>query len=256
MVGTYITIALSFIMGFSVFLSMPIIFSRRLSASHMLFLNAAAIGILVFLLMDIYGDVAGIFGNQTIASPMLLLFLVGFVLSFLFFILPKASRDPEEDPKRTSVLAAIAIGFQNLTEGMLFGSAGAAGLVPIYTLSLVAFTLQNFTEGFPIAAPLLGHKQFAERRFIAGAFALGGVPTIIGTVIGVVFFSNYFIVFFDALASAAIIYVVLVLFHVNMGKIATVATDRAQRRSYTTLVYIGVLVGIVLAFVLNYAVAY
>lgn len=252
MVSTYLTIAISVIMGFSVFLSMPIVFYKKLSARNILFLNALAAGILVFLLMDIYGDVAAIFGNSTISNPLELLFLAAFVIMFLFFVLPKGSRDPEENPKRTSVLAAIGIGLQNLTEGLVFGSSAAAGALSIYVISAIGFTLQNMTEGFPIAAPLLGSKTKMEKKFVSAAFLISGIPTIIGTIIGLVFFSDYFIVLFDAFASAAILYVVLVLFHVNIIKAK--AGSKEETVDLNWLSYMGILVGFSIAFIVNYLV--
>ena len=249
MINDYITVGLSAIMGLSVFISMPIIFRKGVSMKRMLFYNAFAIGILVFLLMDIYGDVAAIFGSNGITDPLELIFIAGFAAAFLFFIIPKQNRDPEASPKRTSVVAATGIGFQNLTEGLVFGSAGAAGLVTIYALSIIGFSLQNVTEGFPIASPLIGSREKVERRFIAGAFLLGGVPSIVGTLIGLVYFSNAFIVFFDALASAAILYVVLVLFHVNLNRSRT---DGGRREEVVPLTYLGILVGFAAAFVVNY----
>ncbi len=250
MVNDYLTIALSFVMGLAVFASMPLIFNKKM-IKHMLFLNAFAIGILVFLLLDIYGDVAGVFGNSSITNPLEIIFIVGFALSFLFFIMPKESRDPELSPKRTSMLAAIGIGFQNLTEGLLFGSAGAAGLVPIYVLSIIGFTLQNMTEGFPIAAPMVGAKQAIEKKFIVGAFIIGGAPTVVGTVIGIFFFSNAFITLFDALASAAILYVVFVLFHVNINR-GRALMDGKGVHNFMWTTYAGILLGFVIAYVVNY----
>ncbi|MDE1868363.1 MAG: hypothetical protein KGH60_00120 [Candidatus Micrarchaeota archaeon] len=251
MISTYLTVGLSFLIGLFIFVSWPIVLHRSTGPRRMLFFNSFAIGILVFLLMDIFGDVAGIFGSSTITNPLVVIFLAGFAIAFLFFVMPKTSRDPEENPKRTSVLAGMGIGFQNLTEGLVFGSAGAAGLLPIYVLSVIGFGLQNMTEGFPIAAPLVGLKQKLDRRFIAGVFALGGAPTVIGTLIGLVFYSNTFIVFFDALACAAILYVVLVLFHINV--------IRGSRSAYGIkrsmwLTYMGVLAGFAAAYVVNYAV--
>lgn len=251
MINTYLTIGFSFLIGLFIFVSMPIVFHRSTGLRRILFFNAFAIGILVFLLMDIFGNVAAIFGNSTIASPLVLIFIIGFALAFLFFIMPKASRDPSESPKRTSVLAALGIGFQNLTEGLVFGSAGAAGLLPIYVLSIIGFGLQNMTEGFPIAAPLVGLKKKIEKKFVAGIFILGGAPTVIGTLIGLVFYSNIFIVFFDALACAAILYVVLVLFHINVNK---GNANPKGIKSSMLLTYGGVLAGFILAYVVNYAV--
>ncbi len=251
MIDIYLTIALSLVMGFSVFLSWPIVFKKGLTIRQMLLYNAIAIGILVFLLVDIYGDVAAIFGNDSITNPLVIIFVVGFALAFLFFIYPKENRDPAINPKRTSLLAAVGIGFQNLTEGLVFGSASAAGLVAIYAISAIGFTLQNITEGFPIAMPLAGSKKKIEKRFVAGAFLIGGLPTIIGTLLGLVLFSNTFIIFFDALASAAILYVVLVLFHVNVNRGS--ATKEGIGNSMW-LTYAGILLGFVVAFVVNYMV--
>ncbi len=247
----YVSIGLSAIIGLSIFLSFPLVMDKKASIRRLLFYNAIAIGILVFLLMDIYGDVAVIFGNNTITSPLLLVFLAGFIISFAFFMLPKGSRDPSENPHRTSVLAAVGIGFQNVTEGLVFGSAGAAGLLPIYILSLVGFSAQNITEGFPIAAPLFGELEKTSKKFIVGVFLLGGLPTIIGTLIGLVFFSNLFIVFFDSLACAAILYVVLVLFHVNINR---GAKDPAGIKKAMLYTYGGILIGFIIAYMLNYAI--
>lgn len=249
--NSYVTIGLSAIMGLSIFLSFPLVMKKKTSMRRLLIYNAVAMGILVFLLLDIYGDVAVIFGNNTITNPLLLVFIAGFVLSFAFFILPRGSRDPSENPKKTSILAAIGIGFQNLTEGLVFGSAGAAGFLPIYILSMIGFSAQNITEGFPIAAPLFGELEKTSKKFIIGVFLLGGIPTIIGTMIGLVFFSNMFIVFFDALACAAILYVILVLFHLNINKAAKEQEGIRKAMLYT---YAGILIGFIIAFVLNYAV--
>ena len=252
MLNIDLTVLLSVVMGFSVFLSLPIILYKKITLRQMLGFNAIAIGILAFLLVDIYGDVSSIFGNMPITDPLEIVFLVGFLVSFLFFIGPKESRDPEENPKRTSILAAIGIGLQNLTEGLVFGSAGAAGIVSIYVLSVIGFTLQNLTEGFPIAAPLVGSKVKIEKKFMSAAFLIGGIPTILGTLLGLVFFSKMFIVFFDALASAAILYVILALFHVNINK--SRIEDRKEMKYLMLLTYLGILIGFVVAFVVNYAV--
>ena len=250
--SAYITLGLSVIMGLSVFLSYPLVMDRKASIRRLLLYNAVAIGILVFLLMDIYGDVASIFGNRTLASPLLLVFIAGFAASFAFLVLPKGSRDPSENPHRTSILAAVGIGFQNVTEGLVFGSAGAAGLLPIYILSVVGFSAQNVTEGFPIAAPLFGHLERTSKKFIVGVFLLGGLPTIIGAMLGLVFYSSVFIVLFDSLACAAILYVVLVLFHVNVSKASAEHQVVGRSMAYT---YLGILLGFVIAYLLNYAVA-
>ncbi len=249
MINAYLTVALSLVIGLSVFASMPILFNKKTSLRRMLIFNSAAIGILIFLLIDIYGNVAAIFGSSTLPNTYELVFVVGFALSFVFFIYPRESRDPDESPKRSSMLAAVGIGFQNLTEGLVFGSAGAASLGTIYIISLIGFSLQNMTEGFPIAAPLFGSKDGIDKKFITGAFLLGGLPTVIGTLIGLVYYSSMFIIFFDAMASAAILYIVLVLFHVNMKKAAAATKEISDPALFT---YAGILAGFVIAFLVNY----
>ncbi|MDE1761575.1 MAG: hypothetical protein KGH59_00660 [Candidatus Micrarchaeota archaeon] len=247
MIQAYITIALSFVMGLAIFISMPIVFHKNTNARRIIFFNAIAIGILAFLLLDIFGNVSALFGGGSL-NLLEIIFILGFAISFMFFIAPKGNRLPHRNPKRTSIIAAIGIGFQNLTEGLVFGSAGAAGLASIYLVSLIGFTLQNMSEGFPIAAPLVGLKKL-DRRFVAGAFVLGGAPVVLGTLIGLVFYSSAFIVFFDALASAAILYIILVMFHVNIhrGLGEGNGFDRAM-----WLTYSGVLLGFVVAFLVNY----
>ncbi len=247
LINTYVTVGFSLVMGLSIFISMPLVLKRNIGYKKILLFNAIAIGVLVFLLMDIYGNVASIFGNINIASPFEIVFILGFSLAFLFFILPKTSRDPIENPKKTSILAAIGIGLQNLTEGLVFGSAGAAGFGAIWLISLIGFTLQNITEGFPIATPLLGRNKKIKKKFIVGVFLIGGLPTIIGTVIGLNYYSQMFIVFFDAIASAAILYVVLVLFHINLKRSFS---ENVKKMMFIT--YIGILIGFIIAFITNY----
>jgi zinc transporter ZupT len=129
--------------------------------------------------------------------------------------------------------------------------AGAAGLLPLYVLSAAGFSAQNITEGFPIAAPLFGKINHISKKFILSVMLVGGLPTIVGTAIGLVFYSSMFIVFFDSLACAAILYVVLVLFHINTK---TGETDYRIKKSMLHT-YAGILAGFVIAFLLNYAVA-
>ncbi len=128
-ISDYTTLALSLVMGLSIFLSMPLVLKRNIRPRTIILFNSIAIGILVFLLMDIYGDVAAIFGTSNItASAAEIVFIIAFTASFLFFVLPKTSRDPAENPKRTSLFAAFGIGLQNLTEGLVFVSDVAESL--------------------------------------------------------------------------------------------------------------------------------
>ena len=56
MAGFATFLALTAVMGLSIFLSLPIVFSRRAQGRWAVGLNAAAIGILIFLLADVFSD--------------------------------------------------------------------------------------------------------------------------------------------------------------------------------------------------------
>ena len=77
------------------------------------------------------------------------------------------------------MVIAAAIGFQNLTEGLVFGAIWAVGIVGLLTVIFVGFFLQNVTEGFPITAPLLG-KNERKIGVLAALFLVGGLPTVLG----------------------------------------------------------------------------
>jgi ZIP family zinc transporter len=62
------------------------------------------------------------------------------------------------------------------------------------------------TEGFGIAGPLTG--QSVSWKFIVLAGLIGGGPTFLGTIVGIVFHSPQVFLFCLALAAGAIIYVV------------------------------------------------
>ena len=53
-------VALSTVMGLSIYLSMPVILYKRMASRTITVLNSAAIGILIFLLADIFSDVSPI----------------------------------------------------------------------------------------------------------------------------------------------------------------------------------------------------
>ena len=60
------TLLLSTIMGLSIFISLPIVLHKRTSDMANRLLLAAAIGILVFIMADVWGDAAMILFNQSL----------------------------------------------------------------------------------------------------------------------------------------------------------------------------------------------
>ena len=150
--------ALTAVMGLSIFLSLPIVYSRRAQGRWAVGLNAGAIGILVFLLADIFSDVSTIvYPSGYVASfGYSLAFVVAFLVAFLGLYavdnLPRrATAVQQGGPRVTAMIIALGIGLQNLTEGLVFGVNWTAGAIGILAVVFVGFLLQNVTEGFPIA---------------------------------------------------------------------------------------------------------
>ncbi|MFG1530228.1 MAG: hypothetical protein AAFA34_03010 [Thermoplasmata archaeon] len=259
----YLFTALTVAIGLSIFLSFPIVLNRRaMGGRTLVLLNAGAIGILAFLLADIFSDVAPLIASSTTAyltDPALdLIFVVGVALAFGLLTLVEgrpiggsvspAETEPTESAWRISFIIALGIGFQNLTEGLVFGAAWSAGQVGLLSVVFVGFFLQNITEGFPIVSPLLGHADASARwRRLSGLFLIGGVPTILGGFIGFRFSPVPLLIFFGALAMGAILYVVLPMLRGALRPQATAEATRYRAR----LVYWGILVGFLVGFVVN-----
>ena len=241
-------------MGLSIFLSLPVVYSKRAQGRWAVGLNAAAIGILVFLLADIFSNVSPILYPSGYVANLeySIIFGVAFVGAFLgLYAVDNLSRGSataaEGGPRVTALIIALGIGLQNLTEGLVFGVNWTAGTVGILAVVFVGFFLQNVSEGFPIASPFLGRPERRGFPMMVGLFLIGGVPTLLGGAIGYYWSSNLFLLTFDALAIGAIAYVVLPMLRVAFRPLES--KDAAMRRN--RLVYLGVMIGFVLGFAVN-----
>jgi zinc transporter, ZIP family len=258
----WVFMALTTAMGLSIFLSLPIVYSKRAQGRWAVGLNAAAIGILLFLLADVFSDVSPIlYPNGYVADlGYSVAFAIAFVVAFLglFFVdnLPRAPAveagadgvtAPERGPQRTALIIALGIGLQNLTEGLVFGVNWTAGALGILAVVFVGFFLQNVTEGFPIASPFLGTTAKRNVGMMVGLFLVGGLPTLLGGAIGYFWSNDLFLVIFDALAIGAIAYVILPMLRVAFRPLES--RDASVRRNQ--LVYLGVMVGFALGFAVN-----
>jgi zinc transporter, ZIP family len=258
----WLFMALTAAMGLSIFLSLPIVYSKRAQGRWATGLNAAAIGILIFLLADVFSDVSPIlYPNGYVADlgysvAFGIAFLVAFLGLYVVDNLPRrALRGVADDsgaevdagPRRTALIIALGIGLQNLTEGLVFGVNWTLGALGILAVVFVGFFLQNVTEGFPIASPFLGTKARRGLPMMAGLFLVGGLPTILGGAIGYYWSSNLFLVIFDALAIGAIGYVILPMLRVAFRPLESREASVARNQ----LVYLGVMVGFLLGFAVN-----
>ena len=263
----WLFMALTAAMGLSIFLSMPIVYSKRAQGRWATALNAVAIGILVFLLADVFSDVSpilypnGYVANATYSVAFAIAFLVAFLGLYLVDNLPRTASEPaprgdgspgttprpESGPRTTALIIALGIGLQNLTEGLVFGVNWTAGALGILAVVFLGFFLQNVTEGFPIASPFLGTGAKQRVSMMVGLFLVGGLPTLIGGAVGYYWSNALFLVIFDALAIGAIAYVVLPMLRVAFRQLES----RELSIQRNKLVYLGVMVGFALGFAVN-----
>jgi zinc transporter, ZIP family len=239
-------VILSTVMGLSIFLSMPIVMRKGTGLHMTKLLNAIAIGILIFLIGDVFSDAASdlynhsLYGYGTAFWPDVT-FAVSFALGFLVLFYLETRSRVGITPSYLALIIAFGMGFQNLTEGLVFGSLGVSGIAGAALVVLVGFILQNITEGFPIASPFLGRTEGKVNQMIL-FFLIGGLPTIFGGVIGFFYNGTILDVGFDGAAIGAILYAILPMLRMLFRE-----TDRVYQR----LGYLGVFLGFIIGFLVN-----
>jgi ZIP family zinc transporter len=231
------------IAGFTIFLGLPIGRIRNPSLALKAFLNAVAVGILLFLFWDVVSQAispveealnAKHWGRFTgVASIALAGFVVG-LMSLVYYdswmkarqrramLGPGAASAAEfashrpglSAPQWLSVFIATGIGLHNFSEGLAIGQSAAQDLKSLALVLVIGFALHNATEGFGIVGPLTGETTPPSWRFLGMLGLIGGAPTFIGTVIGHSWTSENLSVAFFTLAAGSILYVVIELLNV------------------------------------------
>jgi zinc transporter, ZIP family len=186
------TLLLGFIAGGTIVLGLPLGRMRRPMPSMRIFLNAAAVGILLFLTWDVLsaawepidtaltdlhehdGSLGPVFGYGALFAGGIAigsLSLVAYERYMARLARPQGRGGPgamsiEERPpraygvstwspaKRLALLIAIGIGLHNFAEGLAIGQSAARNDIALATLLVIGFGLHNATEGFGIVAPL------------------------------------------------------------------------------------------------------
>ncbi len=218
-----LTVLLGAIAGFTIFLGLPIARMRNVSPNTIGALNAIAIGILAYLVVEIAGNATATIANAVhqvhggggssgtvamLSAAYVAGFFAGLVgLGSLAAKISKRAASETHDPYMLAAVIAIGIGAHNFAEGLAIGASAASGATAIAVGLIVGFGLHNATEGFGIAAPLAG-RVIPRRRLLLLAGLVAGGPTFLGTVIGYAFQSPLLSVLFLATATGALLFVI------------------------------------------------
>jgi len=267
------TLLLGFIAGVTILIGLPLGKVRAPPAGLRQFLNALAIGILLFLVWDVlvhaYQPLEVALGHLHDGTagigPVLgygALFFLGISAGLLSLVYyerwltgrrrprsfgPGAMADGElaaaragvagwPAARRLSLLIAVGIGLHNFGEGLAIGGSAATGAIGLATILVIGFALHNGTEGFGIVAPLAAEGDRPSWGFLLLMGLIGGGPTILGTAVGRQFTIAAMSVIFLTLAAGSILYVVIQLFGV------------AHKSGRKDLLYWGLLLGLAAGF--------
>jgi zinc transporter, ZIP family len=186
------TLLLGFIAGVTILLGMPIGRLKRPAPGLRVFLTAAAVGVLLFLMWDVLSAawepvdqaLADLHDDSGGFGPVLgygALFAAGISVGLLGLVgydrwMSRLGRNTGRGgpgamavtehaaairgvaawspARRLALLIAVGIGLHNFAEGLAIGQAAARSEIALATVLVIGFALHNATEGFGIVAPL------------------------------------------------------------------------------------------------------
>ena len=271
MVDYWQLVMLGAIAGFTIFLGLPIAAVKNVSPNKKGLLNALALGILIFLIVDVFSHAwestesaasNAFSGHAPISEAVLAIIAMfgGIAIGLLSLVLYESRMHRNSVPEilsienikngddhlkqlfhesnayRLAMMIAIGIGAHNFSEGLAIGQSYVSGAVGLAILLIIGFGAHNATEGFGIAGPLTGLKNKPKIKFLLLVGLIGGGPTFIGTILGSMWVSDLAFILFLSIAGGALIYVSLLMY--NSGR----------RYTSNTIMMTGILLGLCAGF--------
>jgi len=265
-------IILGAIAGFTIFLGLPVATLQHVSPKKKGFLNALALGILVFLIIDVFShaydsasnaatnafsgkgpvgdaviDLVTMFGGIAIGLLGLVFYETKIMTKNFPQILSleniKRGDDHlkqlfhETNAYKLAMMIAVGIGAHNFSEGLAIGQSYVAGEIGLAILLIIGFGAHNTTEGFGIGGPLTGLLNKPKIRFLLKAGLVGGGPTFVGTILGSLWNSTVAYILFLSIAGGALIYVSMLMY--NTGR----------KQTTNDILMIGIFVGLCAGFI-------
>ena len=184
-------------------------FLRHLNRRAMNFILALTVGLLAFLVVDMFAEAREVAASVagSFDAPLLVPILALLTMAFLMVVGRALRKRQAESNLTLSYQIAFGIGLHNLGEGLAIGGAFALGEVALGVFLIMGFTLHNVTEGIGIAAPIVRQRP-GLLHFVALA-ALAGAPAIVGTWIGAFVYSPLWTTVFLAVGVGAILQVIV-----------------------------------------------
>ncbi|MDH2906918.1 MAG: ZIP family metal transporter [Candidatus Nitrosotalea sp.] len=272
MIDYWQLLLLGAIAGFTIFLGLPVAALQNLSHKRKGFLNAFALGILVFLIIDVFShgwdtasaaathaasgkgsienaviDLAALFGGIAIGLLGLVFYETKFMTKSFPQILSLDNIKEGDDHLRRlfheanayklAMMIAVGIGAHNFSEGLAIGQSYVAGEIGLAIILIIGFGAHNTTEGFGIAGPLTGILKKPNAKFLAKVGLVGGGPTFVGTMLGSLWVSDVAYILFLSMAGGALIYVSMLMY--NSGR----------RQTTNNVLMVGIFVGLCAGFI-------
>lgn len=280
MIDYWQLLLLGAVAGFTIFLGLPLAILPHLSSRQKGFLNALALGILLFLMVEVLSEswhsaeeaVEEAFDGDAPWSDGisgLIAFFGGLVIGLIGLAFYERKTMTNKVPEilslenikkgdehlhqlfhsinanRLAMMIAIGIGAHNFSEGLAIGQSYVTEHFSLAILLIIGFAAHNTTEGFGIAGPLAGLIKRPSARFLFLLGIIGGGPTFLGTVLGGLWISEFAFILFLSAAGGALIYVSLLMY-------------KAGRKQTTNMVlmigiFIGLSAGLLTDFIIDLA---